>query len=112
MDEGEARLVMFKKKKSDKDSSSSESSTSKVGLLQAEAFEGTIEGPPDVSMFLEKRLTPGGSESMHQVSTKKVSLRYRGKNRKNRKNKNKNKNNENGKGKENSEKESGEDASK
>lgn len=78
MEEGEARLVMFMRKKSD--SKDAGGSGSGGGMLQAQAFEGTIEGPPDVSSFLANRLAPGGSEMMHQVSAKKVSLRYRGKN--------------------------------
>lgn len=95
MEDGEARLVLFLKnkknqKKSEKKTSEGEADETKKsgassdkGLL-AEAFTGTLEGPPSVDAFLEERLALGGRDSMHEVSAKKVHLRYRGKNWKKR----------------------------
>jgi hypothetical protein len=88
MNEGEGRLVLFrKKKKAPSDSDSDTKNTKKKGrkgsndILMARPFSGLLTGPPDVDSFIVKTMDKNNGMLLMKALRKKPTLRYRGKGR-------------------------------
>ena len=82
MQEGEGRLVLFRKKK--KAPSENSQDQPKKGrknndIIMARPFLGLVTGPPDVDSFIEKTMEKTEGLLLMEALRKKPTLRYRGK---------------------------------
>jgi hypothetical protein len=82
IDEGEARLVLFRKKKKPPNDNVEKIKKGRKGsndIIMARAFNGLITGPPDVDSFITTTMNKQDGMLLMEALRKKPTLRYRGK---------------------------------